>query len=184
MSLLPTTRLPERQLHQFLSEIGVKALRTHLGQILGIARISNSLQEYEQHVNTLFVRPARSVRHAELKSTQSGGVLVVSAHHRPALPATFAATFASAQKESGMAVTLRALEAIPLGRAVLKKVIYKLGGIDAASVQLGVSAALIAKFLDGTLSMPDAVLLRAVDVVLDEQPSIPRGSWPFQWARP
>jgi hypothetical protein len=42
------------KLHQFLSEVGVKALRTHLGQILGIARISKTRNEYEQHVNTLF----------------------------------------------------------------------------------------------------------------------------------
>jgi len=42
------------KLHQFLSEIGVKALRTHLGQILGIARIAKTPEEYERHVNTLF----------------------------------------------------------------------------------------------------------------------------------
>jgi hypothetical protein len=43
-----------KKLHQFLSEIGVKALRTHLGQLLGIARISKSEQEYESHFRTLF----------------------------------------------------------------------------------------------------------------------------------
>lgn len=42
------------KLHQFLSEIGVKALRTHLGQVLGIARISTSRSDYERHINTLF----------------------------------------------------------------------------------------------------------------------------------
>lgn len=42
------------KLHQFLSEIGVKALRTHLGQILGIARISKSQLEYEGYVEELF----------------------------------------------------------------------------------------------------------------------------------
>lgn len=42
------------KLHQFLSEIGVKALRTHLGQVLGIARISRTPQEYERHINELF----------------------------------------------------------------------------------------------------------------------------------
>jgi P63C domain len=45
-----------RRLHQFLSEVGVKALRTHLGQLLGIARISKDQSEYERHVNTLFGR--------------------------------------------------------------------------------------------------------------------------------
>lgn len=44
------------RLHQFLSEVGVKALRTHLGQLLGIARISKDHAEYERHVNTLFGR--------------------------------------------------------------------------------------------------------------------------------
>ena len=42
------------KLHQFLSEIGVKALRTHLGQLLGIARISKTRKQYESHFNTLF----------------------------------------------------------------------------------------------------------------------------------
>jgi hypothetical protein len=42
------------KLHQFLSEIGVKTLRTHLGQVLGIARISKTQHEYEQHIDTLF----------------------------------------------------------------------------------------------------------------------------------
>lgn len=43
-----------KRLHQFLSEIGVKALRTQLGQLLGIARISKSKKEYEGHFKTLF----------------------------------------------------------------------------------------------------------------------------------
>lgn len=42
------------KLHQFLSEIGVKALRTHLGQVLGIARISQTAAEYERHIRALF----------------------------------------------------------------------------------------------------------------------------------
>ncbi|WP_186153465.1 P63C domain-containing protein [Burkholderia gladioli] len=43
-----------RKLHQFLSEIGTKVLRTHLGQLLGIARISKNSKEYERHVKILF----------------------------------------------------------------------------------------------------------------------------------
>lgn len=43
-----------KKLHQFLSEIGVKALRNQLGQLLGIARISNSRQEYEAYFQKLF----------------------------------------------------------------------------------------------------------------------------------
>jgi len=43
-----------KKLHQFLSEIGVKALRTQLGQLLGIARISSSRYEYEGYFQKLF----------------------------------------------------------------------------------------------------------------------------------
>jgi len=43
-----------KRLHQFLSEVGVKALRTHLGQLLGIARISRTEKQYESHFQTLF----------------------------------------------------------------------------------------------------------------------------------
>jgi len=42
------------KLHTFLSEIGVKALRTQLGQLLGVTGISKSSEEYEQHIRTLF----------------------------------------------------------------------------------------------------------------------------------
>jgi len=43
-----------KKLHQFLSDIGVKALRTHLGQLLGIAQISRTNREYEKHFRTIF----------------------------------------------------------------------------------------------------------------------------------
>lgn len=42
------------KLHQFLSEIGTKALRTHLGQLLGIAQVSENREEYERHVTKVF----------------------------------------------------------------------------------------------------------------------------------
>lgn len=45
-----------KKLHQFLSEIGVKALRTHLGQLLGIAQVSEDSQQYEAFVEKLFGR--------------------------------------------------------------------------------------------------------------------------------
>jgi len=43
-----------KRLHQFLSEIGVKVLRTHLGQLLGIAQVSASKEQYEKNVNKVF----------------------------------------------------------------------------------------------------------------------------------
>lgn len=44
----------KKRLHQFLAEVGVKVLRTHLGQLLGIAQISKDQHEYERHVNNVF----------------------------------------------------------------------------------------------------------------------------------
>jgi len=43
-----------KKLHQFLAEIGVKALRTHLGQLLGIAQVSDDKTEYERRVAKIF----------------------------------------------------------------------------------------------------------------------------------
>lgn len=43
-----------KKLHQFLSEIGVKALRQQLGQLLAIARLSKNQEEYEGFFNKLF----------------------------------------------------------------------------------------------------------------------------------
>lgn len=39
------------KIHQFLSEIGVKALRTQVGKILGIATVSESREEYEKFIS-------------------------------------------------------------------------------------------------------------------------------------
>jgi len=43
-----------KKLHQFLSEIGVKALRTQLGQTLGIAQISDTVEQYEANIRRAF----------------------------------------------------------------------------------------------------------------------------------
>lgn len=39
------------KVHQFLSEIGVKALRTQVGKILGIATVSETREEYEKYIS-------------------------------------------------------------------------------------------------------------------------------------
>ncbi len=39
------------KIHQFLSEIGVKALRTQVGKIMGIATVSDSREEYERFIS-------------------------------------------------------------------------------------------------------------------------------------
>ncbi|WLG49087.1 P63C domain-containing protein [Pseudomonas sp. FP1742] len=38
------------KVHMFLSEIGVKALRTQIGKIIGIATVSDSRAEYEKYI--------------------------------------------------------------------------------------------------------------------------------------
>jgi len=43
-----------KRLHQFLAEIGVKLLRTHLAQLLGSAQISKDQREHEKHVKNVF----------------------------------------------------------------------------------------------------------------------------------
>jgi len=43
-----------KRLHQFLSEVGVKALRTQLGQTLGIAQVSETAEQYEANIKRVF----------------------------------------------------------------------------------------------------------------------------------
>lgn len=43
-----------KKLHQFLSDIGVKALRTQLGQTLGIAQVSDTAEQYEANIRRAF----------------------------------------------------------------------------------------------------------------------------------
>ncbi len=44
----------KKRLHQFLSDVGVKALRQHLGQLLGIAQLSDNKEQYEANVLKVF----------------------------------------------------------------------------------------------------------------------------------
>jgi hypothetical protein len=43
-----------KKLHQFLWEIGVKALRTQLGKTLGIALVSDTAEQYEANIQRAF----------------------------------------------------------------------------------------------------------------------------------
>ncbi len=44
----------KKRLFQFLSEVGVKALRQQVGTLLGIALVSKDQAQYEKHVNDIF----------------------------------------------------------------------------------------------------------------------------------
>ena len=43
-----------KRLHQFLNQVGVKALRQHLGALLALATISRTAAEYERNVHKMF----------------------------------------------------------------------------------------------------------------------------------
>jgi hypothetical protein len=43
-----------KKLHRFLSEIGVKALRTQIGQTLGIGRVYDPAEHYEANIQRAF----------------------------------------------------------------------------------------------------------------------------------
>lgn len=43
-----------KRLHQFLTTVGVKSLRQHLGQLLGIAQLSSNQAEYEKNFTKVF----------------------------------------------------------------------------------------------------------------------------------
>lgn len=45
---------PSDKLHLFLSEIGVKALRQHIGKLLGVAAMSDTKEEYETGIKKVF----------------------------------------------------------------------------------------------------------------------------------
>jgi hypothetical protein len=53
-ALRATSNERYKKLHQFLSKTGVKALRQHLGQLLGVAQVSGDQAEYERHVENIF----------------------------------------------------------------------------------------------------------------------------------
>ena len=61
-----------------------------------------------------------------------------------------------------------------LAQRLIVKVVNKLGGIEMAATRLEVSPSLLMRFVEGTMNVPDAVLLRVVDYLLDELPEAPK----------
>ena len=59
------------------------------------------------------------------------------------------------------------------GQAILQRIADQIGLEEAAS-HLGISQQTLAMYVNGTLSVPDTVLLRAVDVLMDKQHAEPR----------
>jgi hypothetical protein len=59
---------------------------------------------------------------------------------------------------------------MPIGDQVLERLVEKLGGPAQAAVRLGITPTLMQHLLKGSMPVPDSLLLKAVDLVLDELP--------------
>ena len=57
-----------------------------------------------------------------------------------------------------------------IGQRVLIKVVDKLGGLNEAALRWEIAPSLLHRFVTGTAEVPDLILLRAVDLVLEEVP--------------
>jgi hypothetical protein len=61
-----------------------------------------------------------------------------------------------------------ALDSILLGQAVIQKLVAQLGGTLAVAVALAVSQATVERYADGSKPVPKVLLMRAVDLVVDD----------------
>lgn len=63
------------------------------------------------------------------------------------------------------------MKTVSVGQRVLARAVQKFGVAETAS-RLQISAPLLSRLIDGQKPVPDFVLLRAVDLVLDELPGL------------
>lgn len=54
-----------------------------------------------------------------------------------------------------------------VGQEVILRLVKKLGGVEMAAVRLGMRPGLVQRFIDGVTQVPDSVLLKALDLMLD-----------------
>ena len=52
-----------------------------------------------------------------------------------------------------------------VGQEVISRLVTKLGGIEKAARRLGIRPGLVQRFVDGTVQVPDQVMLKALDIV-------------------
>jgi hypothetical protein len=72
-----------------------------------------------------------------------------------------------------------------LGRLVLAKVVDRLGGLTAVASRLEIDPALLNLYLAGDRPIPDAILLSAADLVLEDLPTLTlQASKPRPTSRP
>ena len=51
------------------------------------------------------------------------------------------------------------------GREVMVRLVRKLGSVERAATRLGIRPGLVQRFLDGLVKVPDAILLKALDLI-------------------
>lgn len=61
------------------------------------------------------------------------------------------------------------------GRRVLIKVVQHYGA-DGAAARLNIPPTLLGRFLAGLMNVPDALLVRAIDLLPEDAPSVPGSS--------
>jgi hypothetical protein len=54
-----------------------------------------------------------------------------------------------------------------VGQEVILRLVKKLGGVEIAAVRLGMRPGLVQRFTDGLAQVPDSVLLKALDLMVD-----------------
>ena len=60
----------------------------------------------------------------------------------------------------------------PTGRRVLIKVVQQYGA-NGAAARLGITPTLLGRFLAGLMNVPDSLLIRAIDLLPEDAPSVP-----------
>jgi hypothetical protein len=71
-----------------------------------------------------------------------------------------------------------------VGQEVLARLVARFGGPDQAAARLGITDTLMGHLLSGALPVPDSILLKAVDVFLEDMPPRPPRSQPPKGPRP
>ena len=60
-----------------------------------------------------------------------------------------------------------------IGQEVIARLVSKLGGVEKAARRLAIRPGLVQRFLDGSVQVPDQVLLKALDLVNEGQDAAP-----------
>jgi hypothetical protein len=60
-----------------------------------------------------------------------------------------------------------------VGQEVISRLVKKLGTVEIAAARLGIRPGLVQRFIDGSVQVPDPVLLKALDLIADADASVP-----------